>query len=303
MFRPETVRWGRVFVLGLAVAAVPQAAIADVPMFLVASLLKFASIPALIVVLLIEAAALKWAFGFGWKGAMVTSVVANAASAAVGVVLYPMIGGVFYAALAPYVIGLTGGGAGIEIAATLLGVSLIDTFIELPIVALIRKVQITLRATLIYLGANILGGVVLILAIVGWSDLVPQRIPEEEVARLEAHYAEEIAFMRQIFEQLPEKYDSREKVFDRYWVDSLKAPAEAMRFNRLSVSGQYIQYIVLPRKMHNSSGRRGEGVFVSGDVEVFRTEERDGAWYWAYRLRHGIRSDALDVTANFDPLP
>jgi hypothetical protein len=55
--------------------------------------------------------------------------------------------------------------------------------------------------------------------------------------------------------------------------------------------------------MHNSSGIEGAGRFARGDVEVFRTLERDGEWYYVYRLRHGVRSDALEVTANFGRLP
>lgn len=302
-FRSLHVRAGLGFVIALAALWLPSQALADVPMFLVAALLKFASIPALVVVLLIEAAAIKWAFGFDWRNALLTSLIANAASTAIGFFAYPMVGMAIYPVLAPIVMGVMGGTVSLEILLTLLGISLVDTVIELPVIASVRKVRITARAGVIVLVANVLGSVVLALAIVDWSEISKETIPEEEIDRLEAYYAEEIAFMDEIFAHVPEAFDQDGDLIDKDWRESLRAPAEAMRFGMLGITSNYIYYIVYPRNLHSQSGLQGQGFFRRGNLTVWRTVDQDGVWYYSYRLRTGIRSDSPGVAAIFERPP
>lgn len=272
-------------------------------MFFVAALLKFASIPALVIVLLIEAAAIKWAFGFDWRNALLTSVIVNAASTVVGLFAYPMVGMVIYPVVAPIVMGLMGGTVSFEILLTLLGISLVDTVIELPVIARVRKVRITFRAAVIVLLANAVGSIVLALALVDWSKTSREKIPEDEIARLEAYYSEEIAFMDEIFARVPSALDHNGNLIDEDWQESLRAPADAMRFGMLGITSRYIYYIVYPRNLHSQSALRGQGVFRRGNLTVRRTVDQDGVWYYSYRLQTGMRSDAPGVAAIFERPP
>ena len=290
-------------VVALAVLWLPTQTMADVPMFFVAALLKFASIPALVVVLLIETAAIKWAFGLDWRNALLTSLIANAASTAIGLIAYPMVGMAVYPVLAPIVMGVMGGTVSLEILLTLLGVSLLDTIIELPVIAIVRNVRIRSHGAVIVLVANLLGSIVLALAIVDWSEIRRETIPEEEIDRLEAYYAEEIAFMYEIFVRIPEVFDDNGNLIDEDWLESLRTPAEAMRFGSLGVTSNYIHYIVFPRNLHSQSGIHGQGVFRRGNLTVWRTVDQEDLWYYSYRLRTGIRSDSPGVAAIFERPP
>ena len=299
---PET-RWWFLLVVAFAAIWFATPALADVPMFLVAALLKFASIPALVLVLLIEAAAIKWAFALDWRGALLMSVVANAVSTLVGLLAYPVVGAAIYPALAPIVMGIMGGSVSLEILLTLLGVSLLDVVIELPVIAKLRKVKVTVRAATIVLLANVIGSIVLAVAIVDWSDLRRERIPDDEISRLEAYYAEEIAFMEEIFARVPDVFDQDGILIDKEWAETLEAPAEAMRFGMLGLTSRYIHYIVFPRSLHSQSALRGQGVFRRGNLTVWRTVDQDGVWYYSYRLRSGLRSDSPGVAAIFERPP
>jgi len=287
----------------LAALWLPSRAFADVPMFFVAALLRFASIPALVVVLLIEAAAIKWAFGFDWRKAVLTSVIANAASAAIGLFAYPMVGMAIYPIIAPIVMGVMNATVSLEIILTLLVVSILDTVIELPVIGRVRRIRITFRATLIMLLANIVGSIVLALAIVDWSEIRQERIPDEEIAHLEAYYAEEIAFMHEIYFQVPDVFDSHGFLVEEDWHERFQAPAEEMRFGMLGVTSNYIYYIVRPRNLHSQSGLHGVGFFRRDDLTVWRTVDQDGIWYYSYRLRTGLLSSSPGVAAIFERPP
>ena len=278
----------------------PSMALADVPMFVVVSLLKLNAFPLLALVVLIEAVALRWIYPAPWGRSIRTALYANAFSMAVGLLAYPLVGAILYPVLAPLVLGHFGVNTSVEIVATLLVVSVVDTVIELPFVAAYRKVRITVRAIAIFLAANVLGMVLMAAALTDWEELTEPSITEEEVARLESHYAPEIAFMRQVYDELKQVFSETPRLTGTDWLERTSAEAADYRFRRLNVGERFAYDLVYFRDLHSTSGRRGDGSYVRDDVEIWRTMSQDGVWYYVYSIRASWRPQSIRISAWLD---
>ncbi len=297
------------FLLSAGLSLTATAARADIPMFLVISMLKFNAFPILVIVILIEAIALQRIYAFGAKVSVMTSILANGFSLILGIILYPVLGGLLYPFVAPLVLATIGGSAAIELIVTLIGVSIVDTVIELPFIARLRKVRITLRAAAVFLAANVLGMVVMAAAIIDYDDLFDQPIPSQDIARLESHYAAEIDFMQQIFDEVATDFADDPQLRGPDW-ETLKAritqDAAQYRFRRLAVIKVYSHSIVFgyggEDGLHSTAARRGEGRYRRDNIEVWKTMSQDGVWYYVYDIRASWQPRSLMVRAWFDPV-
>jgi hypothetical protein len=138
-------------------------AFADVPMFPFIASFKLSSFWVLPLIFVIEAAAIRWIFGFAWRRSAIASVVVNLASLLAGYVVYTPVGMMFYLPLASILNRLTGGRAAyFELEATLAGTAVIDTAIELIVLALIFRASISLARASLFLLVNLLTAGVLI---------------------------------------------------------------------------------------------------------------------------------------------
>lgn len=280
--------------------AFPSMALADVPMFVVVSLLKLNAFPLLALVVLIEAGALRWIYPASWGHSLRTSIYANGFSMAVGLLAYPLVGAILYPVLAPLVLGHFGVNTSAEIVATLLVVSAVDTVIELPFVAGYRKVRISVRAVAIFLVANVLGMVLMAAALTDLEELTEPSITEEEVALFESHYAAEIAFMRQIYGELGQVFSETPQLTGTDWLERTSSEAAGYRFRRLIVSERFAYNLVLDDDLHSTSARRGDGSYVRDDVELWRTMSQDGVWYYVYSIKASWRSQSIRIMAWLD---
>lgn len=237
MTRPSARAVRRAIALMLLLA-LPVPAAADMPMFPIFAAMRFSVWWTIPVALAIEAVALRLIFGLTWGRAGWMSVVINAATLALGFVLYPVAGVIAYPVLSRLVLAAVGGSPAIEFTATLVGAALIDTGVELLLLKWPFRLAVTWRRGLLFLLANLLSAGVL-LAAVAW-EITPGRMTGAEVARIEATYRPEIALMREMLDELPEQVTLGDEPWQtkwtgRDWLKGNRARADRMRFLSLTL--------------------------------------------------------------------
>jgi len=117
--------------------ASPAIANMGIPIGFFIGFLKLSDFWLILLVIAIEAAAIWLIFRLNWKRAIFASIAVNTITAVVGFAIYPLAYGVLEPILAPVIIDFTGGGYNVELIAIIIGVSLIDTGIELYLLAYI----------------------------------------------------------------------------------------------------------------------------------------------------------------------
>ncbi|ARE39610.1 hypothetical protein RGUI_1469 [Rhodovulum sp. P5] len=286
--------------IGMALVQVLWAPVlyADIPM---APLIGWARLQHAWVILLaigIEAAAIKWLFALGWRRAAVLSVVVNAVTAALGLVVYPVLGMGLYPLIAPLVLGVTYGSPAVEAGVALAFVTLVDTAVELALLRVAFGLAAGWGRSFGFLLANALSAA-LLLAVLAQAEGT-SRMPDEEVARLEATYAPEIAFMQQIVDDLDAVYAAHDTLSGTTWAAETATAANDLRFRRLYVAKKYAHYLVFGSGLHSTAERRGDMIFRRGRVDVWRSATQGGVWYYGYTIHGGRGAHAPRVTALFD---
>ncbi|WP_137699846.1 hypothetical protein [Marimonas lutisalis] len=308
-------RRARAFLLmaGLCLAATP--AMADIPMTWVIGILKFGAWPVLLLIVLIEAVALALACGLRAGRAVRLSLYANLFTAALGVVLYPPFAGVIYPLFQAALPGSVAQGWSMEwIITRAAGVTLlftvIDTALELPFLAHVGKLRITLKAAALYFLANFIGMAILVGVVLSGEGVFKPPIPDEEIARFEQHYAPEIAFMQKTlgeFEALTsrpgwKREDENGTSPVDTWIAQVEAEAREYRFRWLTVSRQYMYPIYRDEAAKGVSQWTGEQWYRRGNVEVYASKANRGIWYFVYKITvPGTPHDA-QIRAWLDPL-
>ncbi|MBN2906372.1 MAG: hypothetical protein JXJ18_06680 [Rhodobacteraceae bacterium] len=220
--------WRFAAILGVMLCLWPSVAAADVPM---APFIGWGRIGHAWVVLLaigIEAAALKWLFAVSWRRATVLSLVVNLVTAALGVVVYPFIGLALYPMFAPLVMELSHGGFLVEAGVALAIVALVDWGIELGVLALVFGLDIRRARAAGFLVANVLSAALLFGAL--WYEQYIPGLGRNEWNRIEADHGPEIAFLREVLEEMPAHAYYGYPWLDRDWRDEVAARAEGLRF-------------------------------------------------------------------------
>ena len=149
-------------ILGLILLAFTPPVNADMPMVLLIAFVKVEYWWVVPLAILIEMVAIRWIFEFSWWiGAAFVSLVVNLATFFLGFFLYPFIGSILYPALSPTIISLTSRSGYLELGyvellATLVGTSIVDTLVELVPLRFIFKAKIQFWRASLFLLANLL---------------------------------------------------------------------------------------------------------------------------------------------------
>lgn len=215
----------------------PAMAAADVPMFFVFALTKVSYWWSIPLVVGIEAAALKWIFGYRWNIAVRASLLVNLVSLGLGVLIYPMIGMALYPVFAPQVTEAFGTGPMVELVATALGFALVDGVVETITLIVMHSFgwpRVTPVAAVLFFLANLLTAALLVGVI--YVANAPARIGAEEMDALFETYSDEIAFMDRLLEEMPAERSDELYGFSGAWVEAKRAEAEPMAFTVLSVT-------------------------------------------------------------------
>jgi hypothetical protein len=289
----------------LLISAAP--AFANVPMAFVIPLTKYAYLWAVPIAMVIEAVAIRWIFKFTWQRSAIASVAVNVATLLLGIVIYLPVAMLLYPNLAPAIIELTGGGEDVERAATLLGMSIIDTTLEIALLALIFKAKMMWSRAVLFLVANVATAGILfgILSLEASREREPERLSVEEVARIEQDFAVEIEFLRGILKELPDRMRPKEHFpsaneFDPEWVRLKKVEAEAFRFRKLLIYGRGSSAILQRFDLPGSRRLYAEHSAANLEVKKYLINETIGIY--SYRLSRKVNSDTYKVFGWFKSL-
>jgi hypothetical protein len=285
-------------VLLLLMLATP--ALADIPMFFVIAFAKVTHWWTLPLILAIEAAALHWIFEFAWKRAVIASIIVNLVTGLLGIVVYPAVGMSLYPGLAPVVIDMTGGGTRVELGATLMGTAVIDTLIELLLLGIIFKVDLHIKKSSQFLFVNILtAGILFATLVVG---AMPDRMPEEEVRRVEQHFASEIQYMHKLFEEMPDQIVRFKNTsifeFNQEWRQAKWIEADGYRFHQLWIRGPASSANLQNPSMAKS--RRVEAQYRKGNIVVTRGWEDEILQIYWYEIHRTVKGEEFAVVAIFE---
>ena len=212
---------------------------ANVPMLPFFAFVRMSMWWVILLALLIETVALRYLFGMPWPRAVRLALIVNAISLLCGIVLYPLAGLLGYALLEDMIVDIFGATNLVEFSALLLGAAVVDTVVELFALWWIWSVRSSFMKGFGFLIANLASAGVLV-AVMAWEAQIPE-MPAEEVARVEAEYAAEIAFLRQTLEEFPahvvvtepgEGYHSP----DRDWTQGILTEVETLRIRTMALS-------------------------------------------------------------------
>ncbi len=270
-----------ILVLGLW----PAMAAANVPMFFVFALTKITYWWSIPLAVAIEGAALRWLFGYAWTVALRASLIVNLVSLALGILLYPMIGMMLFPVLAPAVTGAFGYGQMVELIATAIGFALVDAAVEVITLNVMQAwgwERVTWRAAIWFFLANLVTAALLLAVI--YAAATPPRIKTAELDTVFATYAEEIALMDRLLEEMPAQRSDEFSGFSSAWLDAKQAEAKPTAFAVLSVAVPGLAFgDVLRREMMQRSseldaqahrnGFRIDRLTIDGKVTAFGFEK------------------------------
>jgi hypothetical protein len=291
----------------LAAAAWVAPAQANVPFYFVASSLKFHAMWTIAATLLTEAWALRRLFGLDVRGAAVASLVANGASAAIGWFAYvPFLAALQAAYVSSGFRGAPGSEAALSMLALLVVVTAVDVAVELAALRVVRGLRPTGRTSAGFALVNLLT-VGLCVGALAWDAYAQPRADPDGLARVERHYAAEIAWMRAELGDWP-AHVRRDGPSGRLETEPAHAAeraarARAMRFEGLAFRGPAgDQWPV----MIDADAHRWRTVArtVRDDVEVERRESSGGpaAVRHVYRITATRPDGTWQVEATFaDP--
>ncbi|MCA0871865.1 hypothetical protein LCL97_13585 [Seohaeicola saemankumensis] len=217
---------------------VPAIAVANMPLGPFFGAVRLAYWPVAPVAVLIEVVALKLFFDLSWKQAATVGVLVNVITAVVGVPLYPVISLALYPVLTPFVTGVFGYGAMVEVGALSFGFGVLDAGLELLLLRHLFKVSITLGRGLAFLIANLLSAAVLFGAIY-WSEISSRLSEEEFQSVMQAHDAE-IAVLAELLAELPGHfvYNSEARLdplFHEAWTETWGNRLDSMTVREVQV--------------------------------------------------------------------
>jgi hypothetical protein len=282
-------------------------ALANMPMFFMIAFTKVSYWWTILLAIAIEAAAIHWIFKLPWIRAAIASVAVNVATLALGIVLYPFVGSMLYPSLAPAVTDLTGGGWFAELAATLLGTSVIDAVVELAILMLVFKALMAWSRAALFFVANVATAGILFGAMTLSS--LPERLPQEEVDQVLQVFAPEIRFMHDLLDELPQRLRPMENIpnlneFDPDWARSKRSEADSLRFHELWIHGPgrsfNLQDPAFPQRRTLGARYSGEDFEVSRGAEFISEQDEQGTVVYLYSIERAANGDTFEVDGLFE---
>lgn len=265
----------------VAIALVaPSAAMADMPMFFVLAFTRFVYWWTIPLAIAVELVAIRYIFHVTWNKAVVLSLAVNALSAAAGILVYPLVGAALYPALAPTVIGVFGYGLVVEVTATTLAMAVVDTLMELGLIALLLRIA-NLREGVLFFAANVMTAAILLAAILHAN--APPRLSEADRADFLSTYSEELALLSEVLEEAPFNLGSTDFRFDERWLADKAVQAEGSSFTVLRVMGDTrMSHVVSAygRGMYGAT-LEGQATWREFTIRRWTRDPRDGgATYW-----------------------
>ena len=212
---------------------------ANVPMLPFFVFVKIGMWWVVLIALVIETVAIRFLFSREWREAARIAVVVNTASLCFGFVLYPLAGLLGYALLEDMIVDMFGASDVVEISALWLGSSVVDAIVELLALRAMYAIRANPLQTLAFFLANLASAGILVV-VMAWEAHVPL-MSEEEAARVEAEYAEEIAFIGKVVSEFPAHIDPKFKRTgfvppDREWTDSILASVDGLRIRTIALT-------------------------------------------------------------------
>lgn len=228
---------GPIILAILCVIAAP--AMANVPMLPFFAFVRMSMWWVILLALVIETVALRLLFALDWQRAARLALFVNAISLACGVVLYPLAGALGYALLEDWIVAVFGATDRIELSALVIGAAFVDTAVELVALRWVWSIRANWWRGLGFLLANLLSAGILV-AVMAREAHVPE-MPVDEAARIEAQYAEEIAFLRQVLNEFPAHVaipEPKSGFFppDHDWTQAILADLERLRIRTMALS-------------------------------------------------------------------
>lgn len=235
------------WVLAALLALLPTLALANIPIFFVFAGVRVTLWWTILLAIAVEAVALRYFFSLTWRQAAWAAVLVNIGTALLGFVVYPIVGTLSYPLLAPVVTQTFGTGEVVEIAAYCIAAAVIDTPIELALLAGLSTaagygIKVGWKAAAVFFVANLISAAVLFAAI----QIGPRHrsVDAQTQDLLQTRFAQEVAFARGIFDELPRHIDAEGKV-DASWRADLEQQVEGLNFLELMIGTSKAQYPVV----------------------------------------------------------
>lgn len=277
-------RLGKWLVL-LVFVALPTAVFANMPIFFVFAGVRITLWWTVLLAVAIEALALRYVFALTWRRALWAAFLINVGTALLGFFVYPFVGMLSFPVLAPIVTEAFGTGQAVEIAAYCLAAAIIDTPIELALLALISatagyRLKIGPKAVAVFFIANLVSASVLFAAI----QEGPRKRPVDAETRqlIEDRFAEETAFARTVFRDLPNHIDETGDV-DPIRRAELVQQAKILQFFELMVGTRQSQYAIVSLELstpgvgfsysYEKERYDGEAKVTRGTLQKFSTRD------------------------------
>lgn len=219
---------------------------ADVPMYFFVATTRILYWWAIPLAIILEAVVFRFGFKTTWRLSVAISLALNLASGILGVPLYPVMGFFLYPIAAPFVTGLFGYGILIEAVATLIGLVVLDTCMEiLALILLFRyfRVQASVANTFWLSFANLVSTGLLVALIATVPDLpsfdpdrnLPEPLSPEALEPVTLTFAAELQQMQRMGETVWQGDKVEKPVLDPVWIAAQRNEAMSRKFRDLAI--------------------------------------------------------------------
>jgi hypothetical protein len=193
-----------------------------------------------LIALIIEFAAIIWIFRVTWRRALLASLVANGATLFLGIAAYMH-------AIA-WIYSFIPNGSFDGLAESLSLIALIDTAIELVVLAVLFAVILSWKRAFAFLAVNFVSAALILVTPLVTIEESEKVIPAAELQRIEEYYAPEIRYMEQVGEALRQgegfaksaQKDANPRSADGYldqiWLAERRSEANDLRFHALQIN-------------------------------------------------------------------
>jgi hypothetical protein len=299
----------------LFAATLPMAVLADMPMALMFGFERYVYIP---IVLVAEWLVLKFFFELSWGKAAAASITVNAITYAIGFIVAAT--ELFFLFPRPWYESVSTLSYDAIVTLVLLGFALLDTAIELVVLAAGFKCSLSWRRILIWFIANLATTGVLLLGtgLEHATDILSgKRLDAEEVSCIKQKHGAEIEFMRRLGREAPDQLeDSLESYssgytqsyyFNKNWVSEREDEYKTIpNFRQVSVyfENGYLNYghnyDLFADSSMDDLGNHVESEFEIRKWEIVKGEEEVTVYVFELKL-WSAKYDRVDAVLNPDP--
>ncbi len=301
--------WIGGFLIIIGLITLPQPAMANIPMWPFLGLVHLSFWWFLPMDVVIEAVAIRLLFDVPWKRSVWLSLAINAATFALGFVLYPPSGFVLYQIFAPVIASVFGVNRLVEGTAIAFGAGLIDATIELFLLKRAFSMRLNWHRVGGLLFANFLTAAILVAAIFYSSNDRMQQYAKkvEEMELVAERYTKELLFMSGIRNSLYWGEDISDVQLEPAWIELRQSEAQSLEFIDLAIvirTGEGYEDVDVTFLVGTGSGHdqtdwldddtEAYPVFIDSGRGFARSTAPDGTV--TYRTRQGYSTGRYSIT-------